>query len=227
MLITTWGEVMTASFKGMWLAVASYLPSLVFAIVIFLLGWIIASIIGKFIAKLIDLTKVDQALSATGLKELLAKAGVELNSGAFVGALIKWFIIIVFLVGSFDILGLSQVNQFLAGYLLPYLPKVIVAVLILLSSAIVAEFLKKLVTGSAKAAEVAKAGFLGAVAKWVVWIFAILIALDQLGISPMVFNTLFIGVVSALSLAIGLSFGLGGRDAAARAIEKIKEDIRE
>jgi hypothetical protein len=225
MLITTWGNVMAASLKGMWLAVASYLPSLIFAIVVFILGWVIAAMIEKFVAKLITLTRVDSILATTGLRELLAKAGVELNSGAFVGALIKWFLVIVFLVASFDILGLSQVNEFLRGVVLSYLPNVIAAVLILLASAIVAEFLKKVVIGSAKAAGVAKSAFLGSVTKWAIWIFAILTALTQLGIAVSIIQTVFIGVVAALALAIGLSFGLGGRDAAARAIEKMRDEV--
>jgi small-conductance mechanosensitive channel len=181
--------------------------------------------IEKFVAKLITLTRVDSILATTGLRELLAKAGVELNSGAFVGALIKWFLVIVFLVASFDILGLSQVNEFLRGVVLSYLPNVIAAVLILLASAIVAEFLKKVVIGSAKAAGVAKSAFLGSVTKWAIWIFAILTALTQLGIAVSIIQTVFIGVVAALALAIGLSFGLGGRDAAARAIEKMRDEV--
>ena len=225
MILQTWGEVLSTSFKEIWLGVASIIPNLIFAIVIVLVGWMIGSIIEKLLAKVIAASKLDLALTSAGLKDLLHKAGFNLNSGAFIGGLVKWFMIVVFLVASFEVLGLAQVNQFLQGVVLSYLPNVIAAVLILLVSVVVAEMVRKLVVGTAKASGFRNVNFLGSIVKWSIWIFAFLMALVQLGIAVSFLNTLFTGVVVAIALALGLSFGLGGQDAAARYIEKVKEEI--
>ena len=225
MILQTWGEVLSASFKNIWFGMASFVPNLIFAIVIILVGWMVSSLIEKFIARIISAAKLDGVLASAGLKDLLNKAGFTLNSGAFIGGLVKWYLIVVFLVASFEVLGLSQVNQFLQGVVLQYIPNVIAAALILLAAVVVAEIVQKLVVGTAKASGFKNASFLGAVVRWAIWIFALIMVLVQLGIAVAFLNTLFTGVVVAIALALGLSFGLGGQDAAARYIEKIKNEV--
>ncbi len=169
--------------------------------------------------------KLDQGLKATGLNEAVERAGFTLDSGAFLGALVKWFFIIVFLMASMEVLGLTQVTLFLQTVVLSYLPQVIVAALMILVGAVVADVVKNVVAGAAKAAGISGAGFAGSVAKWAVWIFTVLAALAQLQVATAFVQTLFTGIVIAVSLAIGLSFGLGGQEAAARAIEKVRNEV--
>lgn len=225
MLIQTWSEVLTQSFKDLWLGVVGFVPNLIIALVIFIIGWIIGAVLGRVIDQIIRSLKVDNALRGAGLDDAFGRAGFEINSGRFLGGLVKWFIIIVFLVASLDVLGLTQVNTFLQEVVLLYLPQVIVAVLILLVAAVIAEIMQKLVIGGAKAARMRSSNFLGSVTKWSIWVFAILAALFQLGVAATFVQTLFTGVVVAIALALGLSFGLGGQDAAARYIDKLKGDI--
>ena len=137
----------------------------------------------------------------------------------------RWFVIIAFLIASFEILGLTQVNDFLKGVVLGYLPNVIASVLILMVAVVLADVVRKAVVTGIQAAGISSANFLGSVAKWAIWIVAFFAALSQLGIAPAVLQTLFTGVVIALSLALGLSFGLGGQDAASRYIEKVRGEI--
>ena len=131
----------------------------------------------------------------------------------------------MFLVATLDVLGLQQVNIFLQDVVLTFIPQVIVAALILLVAAVVADAVQKLVVGAAKAAQVQVAHFLGGLARWSIWIFALLIALSQLGIADFFAQTLFTGVVIALSLAIGLAFGFGGQETATRFLDKLRKDI--
>ena len=149
-----------------------------------------------------------------------------MNSGAFLGGLVKWFIIIVFLVASLEVLGLTQVNIFLQEVVLLYVPQVIVAVLILLVVAVIAEVARNVVAGAAKAADMLSANLLGSVAKWAIWIFAILAALNQLGVATAFVQTLFTGVIVALSLGFGLAFGLGGQKSAADYVERLRGEVR-
>ena len=210
----------------MWLGVANFIPTFLAAIVIAIVGWVVGAIFFKFVFELVKLARIDNALKAAGLEKYVEKAGFKLNSGYFLGKLVEWFIIIVFLVAALGVLGLTQVTAFLKDVVLGYLPQVIVAVLIILVAAIVAEAVEKIVAGSAKAANITSANFAGKISKWAIWIFAILAAIMQLGIAVSFINTLFTGIIIAISLALGLAFGLGGQDAAAEYIAKVKGEIK-
>lgn len=225
MVLQTWGNTISSAFQGIWSGAIAFIPSLVAALVIFIIGWIIAALVAKIIAHAIKAIKLDNALDQAGFGAVVKRAGFALDSGAFIGGIVKWFIIVAFLVASFEVLGLNQVNVFLQQVVLLYLPQVLVAVLILLVFVVIADTISKVVIGSAKAAGVKSANFLGTVTKWAIWIFALLAALVQLGIAVGFIQTLFTGVVVALSLAFGLAFGLGGQQAAAGYIEKMKQEI--
>lgn len=225
MIVQSWFDVVRSSFYSLSYGAIGFIPTFLFAVVIFIVGWVIGAILGRLVAQVIKAIRVDQALKAAGFEGVVTRAGYKLDSGAFVGALIKWFVVIVFLLASLEVLGLTQVTIFLDQVVLFYLPQVIVAVLILLVGAVIAEVTRNVVMGGAKAAGIMSAGFAGTVARWAIWIIAVLAALTQLGIATAILQTLFTGLVVALSLAFGLSFGLGGQDAAARFIERTREQM--
>jgi hypothetical protein len=222
MLINTYGQALQSSFQNLWWGMVAYVPNIIVAVIVFVLGWVVGTIVGRGIQQLFKSARVDEALKKTGADEMMHKGGMSLNTGAFVGGLVRWFIILVFLTASFEVLGLSQVNQFLQGVVLSYLPKVFVSVLVLLVAGVLGDAVQRVVSASARAADVRSAGMLGVISRWAIWIFAFLIALSQLGIAAPFFQTLFTGFVIALSLAFGLSFGLGGQEAAGEFIHKVK-----
>ena len=225
MIVTQSANVLQASFQDVWFAIISFVPNILAAIVIFLIGWIVGMILSKIIEQVVQVLRVDDALKATGVNDVVKHTGYHLHVGALLGELVKWFIIIVFLVAALDVLGLQQVNTFLQGVVLLYIPSVIVAVLFLIIAAIVADLVKKIVVGSARAAGVHSANLAGSVAKWSIWVFAIIAALTQLGVAGALIQTFFTGVVIAAALAFGLAFGLGGKDAAARSIKRLRSEI--
>ena len=218
-----WSDVIMGSFQNMWAGVISFIPNFIAAIVLFLVGWLIAVILGRLVAQIINTIKLDVALRGAGFDKVVEKGGYTLNSGGFIGALVKWFFIVVALVAALDILKLTAVTSFLKDDILGYLPKVIIATLILLVSVVIAQVIQKLVVSSAKAANVHGAIVLGAVAKWAILVFAALQALSiliDIQIILSFLGTILMGVVAALALA----FGLGGKEAAARYIEKVREN---
>lgn len=225
MIVTQSADVVQASFTGLWLTVIQYLPSILAAVVVFIIGWIIGVILYRIVVEVVKVLRLDEAMKVAGLNEAAKEAGFTLDIGRFLGTLVMWFVILVFLVASLDILSLDRVTIFLQQVVLGYLPQVIVAVLILILGAVVAEIARGLVTGSARAAGAHAANLAGSVAKWAIWTFAIMATLDQLQVGTMFIQTLFMGFVIALSLAFGLAFGLGGREAAARTIERIRSEI--
>jgi hypothetical protein len=149
-----------------------------------------------------------------------------MNSPFFFYELVKWFFIVVFLMAATDILGLTQVTEFLRTVVF-YLPNVIVAALVLLIGVLVARFLEGLVRGSVKAAELSSANFLGSLTKWAVLIFSLLVALNQLRVADEIIRIVVIGVVAAGAIALGLSFGLGGKAHAEDFISKMRQHVRE
>lgn len=227
MVFTTWAEVLSQSFQNLFYGLVTFVPNLVVAIVIFIVGWLVGAGLGRVVAQIVTSLRVDQAFKATGIEQVLSRAGYSFSSGKFLGFLVKWFFIIVFLVAALDVLHLATVNLFISEVVLGYLPQVIVAVLILLVAAVIAEAARRVVEGSAKAASLHSAGFLGKVAQYAIWIFALLAALAQLNVATAFVQTLFTGVVIAVSLAVGLAFGLGGQAAAARYLEHLHSEIKD
>ena len=227
MVFTTWAAVLSQSFQNIFTGVVGFIPNLVVAVVIFIVGWLVGVGLGRVVTQIVNSLRVDQALKSTGIESVLSRAGYELSAGKFLGFLVEWFFIIVFLVASLDVLHLTTVNLFISEIVHGYLPQVIVAVLILLVAAVVAEAAERVVTGSAKAASLHAAGFLGKVARYSIWIFAILAALAQLNVATAFVQTLFTGIVIATSLAIGLAFGLGGQASAARYLDHLHSEIKD
>ena len=224
-IISDWGVQLSGAFTGIGVQVLQFLPKLLLAIIIFIAGWVVGSVLSDVVSKIIKAIKIDSILESAGARGLLEKAGFKLNTGAFFGALVKWFIIIVFLVTALDILKLEAVNAFLTNVVLGYIPQVIVATLILVVAAVLADLSQKVLSGGARALDSKHAGMVGGVARWAIWIVAILAALNQLGIAGPMMQTLFTGLVAMLALAGGLAFGLGGKDAASNYIEKLRGDI--
>jgi len=226
MLLQEYGMALKDTFQDLGVSSIEVLVQILVAIIIFIAGWIIGSVVGGIVAQIIKALKVDRALESIGTDDLLSRAGFRLDAGAFLGGLVKWFVIVVFLMAAVEVVGLNQVNEFL-GRVVAYLPNVIIAVLVLLVAAVISDVVSKMVVGSVKAAKMPSAHFLGGLTKWAIWIFAIFIALGHLDIGTAYFQTLFQGIVIALALSLGLAFGLGGKDTAAKYLDRLRKDISE
>ncbi len=225
MIVSQSANVVQGSLTGLWAVVVQYLPAIILAVVVFVIGWVVGVILYRIVEQIVKVLRIDDALKAAGMNEAAKEAGFNLDIGRFLATLVKWFVMIVFLVASLEILGLRQVTDYLQTVVLLYLPQVIVAVIILVITAIVAEVTRKLVSGSARATGAHSGNLAGTVAKYAIWIFGILAALTQLNVATSFVTTLFQGLVVALAIAFGLAFGLGGKEAAARTIERIRSEI--
>ena len=223
--IQTWGGAV----RDVWINMASnviyILLNILVAVLIFSAGWIAADFVGKIVGKIIHKIKLDSFFKEIGLERALNKGGIKLNSAGFIEGLIKWFVIALFFMASLQVLGLDAVATFIQTFLIGYLPKVVIAVLIILVSTILSEVVDKLVVAISSAGHLKSSKALGALSKWSIIIFAVLAALVELDIAPSLIQILFVGVVSALSLAFGLAFGLGGRDFAAKSIDSIWQRV--
>jgi len=206
--------------QGFFLAI----PNIIAAFLVFVVGWAIASAIGQLVVRAVSVLKVDNALERVGLSVVFERAGMKLDSAGFVGWLVKWFLVLVVFLATVDILGLNAVADYLSQ-ILNYIPNIIVAVLILLVSVLLGDVVDRVVVASVKAAELRSGDFLGKVARWSIYVVALLAALIQLEIARELLLTLFTGFVAMLALAGGLAFGFGGQDFARELLGKMKKDV--
>ena len=222
----TWSEVFRESLLTLWWSFVQFTPKLILAIVFFVVGWFLGSLISKAIEQVFHSLKIDSLFASIGADHFLRRAGMNLNSGHFVGEVVRWFVIIVFLLPSLNLVGLYDVSSFLRNDVLGYLPQVIIAAFVLIIAAIVSEALGKAVLATAKSMNLRAANMLGTVAKYAVWVFAFIIALGKLGLGAYM-SILFSGIIAMLAIGGALAFGLGGKDAAARLISRLGEEVAE
>lgn len=223
--IQTWGTAVRDVWLGAAANIVNVLLNIIVSVLIFTAGWIAADFVAKVIGKIIHKIKLDAFFREVGLEKMLNKGGIKLNTPAFVEGVIKWFVIAMFFMASLQVLGLDAVAEFMQTILVGYLPKVVIAILILLVSIIFAEVVDKLVVAVTSAGHLKSSKVLGVVAKWSIIIFAVLAALVELDIASSLIQIILIGLISALSIAFGLAFGLGGRDAASRAIDSVWQRV--
>jgi hypothetical protein len=201
----------------------SFLPNVIIAIVVFVFGWFAAGVLARAVEHFVTALRIDKALYKAGVDKISERAGVKISLAAFLAGVIKWTVIVASTITASEILGLTQVTQLLRDILV-YIPNVIVAAIVLVVATLLGDFISRIVSHSVKATGM-KGDFAATVAKWAIIIVGgVFPALTQLRIAQGLVEVLFTGIVFAVSLAVGLSFGLGGRDAAARAIEKMKEN---
>ncbi len=221
----TWGDVFNSSLQDLWWGFIQFIPSLIIAIIFFIIGWVLGGLIARAFEHVFAALKVDKLFQSIGADDLFKKAGMNLNVGYFLGQVVRWFVIIVFLLPSLNLVGLNYIASFLRDDVLGFLPRVIVAVFILIIATVVAEALSKAVVAGSRAMSLTSANMLGTVVRYAVWVFAFIIAFGQLGVAPAYMQILFAGIIGMIAIAGALAFGLGAKDSAGRFISKIGDEM--
>jgi hypothetical protein len=224
MTVQAWIDTLATALQQVWSRFLGFLPELLGAIVIMIVGSIVASGLERLVERIIYHLKIDTLLRQMGLEAHLARANVRLNAGHFLGQIVYWFFVVVFLLAASDVLGFVALSTFLTG-VLDYIPNVVIAALILLVSLVAANFVRGLVRASVMGARLHAGRTLGMVAWWGIVVFGFLAALTQLGVVVQIINTLITGLVAMLALAGGLAFGLGGKDHANQWMSRMKEEM--
>lgn len=221
----TYQSSIVDSIQALWYKVLGYLPNIVAAIIILILGWLVAIFLGKLVHKILVTIKVDHFADRLGLDMLSRRSGRRLTISGLGQWLVKWFILIGVFVAATEILGLSQVSNFLYGTVFPYFGDVIIAVAILLVGLIAASFLADIVKATLMSAEQKSANALAAVTRWAIIIMTVLTALAQLKVQTQFIENLFTAIVAMIAIAGGIAFGLGGKDHAKKILDAVERDI--
>jgi small-conductance mechanosensitive channel len=224
--IQDWSSITVESLQKFWQGFIDFLPKLIGALIVFIIGWFIAVWIGKLIAEILKKLKVDKIFERTRWEQAFEKADFKMSVSDFIGGLIKWILVIVFLLVAVEILGLGQFAGFLKA-IVAWLPNLVVAVAIFVVAVIVADFAEKFFKAIIGKMEIGYTRFLGAIIRWAIWIFAFLAILSQLGVASEIVQIIVGGFVALLVISSGIAFGIGGRDIAKDILENLRNKLKE
>lgn len=199
--------------------------SILWAGLVFVIGLIVAKSMAAITVAFFNKIKLNQVLKRISLDEALSKIDTRLNAPKFLGEIVKWFFIILFLMAALEILGLTQFSQFLEKVVI-YFPNIFISALIFIVAAFLTDLSEKIVVGTLEKEKIVYSRFLGRLIRWAIWFLAILAILYQLKISSTLILVIFIGMVTAWSIAIGIAFGLGGKNLAAKILKELEEKFK-
>jgi hypothetical protein len=223
--VRDWGEAITTSIAQALSLFLAAIPRVIGFLVILAIGWFVATLVAKGVAALLRSVRFNDMAQRSGFAGFVENTGVETDSSGFVADIAKWFIRLITLVVGFDALGLPAVSDVFRQLLL-WLPNLAVAIVVLILGGLAANWLAGLVRGSTAKADLGNPDLLASIARVAVWAFAIVIAVNQIGIARELVNTLFMATVGAVALALGLAFGIGGRDTAGEVVRQWYERSR-
>ncbi len=215
--VSSWGEAIMTSLAAALAMFLGAIPKVIGFLVILLIGWLIAAALAKAVAALLRAVNFNGLAQKSGFTDFVHKMGMQTDAAGAIATIAKWFVRLIVLVAAFDALGLPAVSQVLSQLLL-WLPNLVVALVMLVIAGLAANALAGLVRGATAEAGLGNPDLLATVARVTILAFGVVVAVNQIGIAKELVNTLFMGFVAALSLALGLSFGLGGRETAAQMV---------
>jgi hypothetical protein len=195
------------------------IPSIVGALVLLVLGWIVAGIVGGLVTRLLRKVGLDQLATKAGITAFLQRARMKLDAAGLVGGIVTWYVRLIFVVMAANAVGITAVSAVL-NQIIAFIPNLLVALLILGAFAWLAGVTRNLVIGATESARMQNSGALATLAYATVLGFGIVAAASQVGVAATLINILFTGLVAAVALAFGLAFGLGGREEAARVLRE-------
>jgi len=207
--------------KEMLTRIANFVPILIGALVILIVGWIIAKIIKGLVNRILAVIRFDVIAEKAGVSNILSKGGIKLTARQMISGLAYWLVMIMVLVMVVNALGLTVASQLLEG-LLVYIPKVIAAIFVLVLGMFMGNIVSGIIRTTASNANLPKPEMLGNISQWAIVIFAATISLVQLGIAPLLVASTFNILFGGICLALGLAFGLGGKDIAAKYLEDLR-----
>ncbi len=224
--VTDWGTAVMTSLTAALALLLSAIPKVIGFLVILVIGWLIASALAAAVSALLRAVRFNDLAQRAGLSGFVQQMGLKTDAAGFVALVAKWFVRLIVLVSAFDALGLPAVSQVLQSLLL-WLPNLVVAIIALVIGGLAANALARLVRGATAEAGLGNPDLLATIARVAVWAFAIVVAVNQMGIATTLVDTLFMATVGCVALALGLAFGLGGRETAAQIVRNWYESSQE
>jgi hypothetical protein len=219
---TSWDNLIVGPVREMLTKILAYLPVLLGALVILIVGWIVAKAIKRLIEVVLKTVRFDALADKAGITGILKKGDLKTTASQVVSGLVYWLVIIMVLVMVVNALGLPKASDVLAS-LFAYVPNVIAALFVLVVAMFLANFVSGIVHTAAGNANLPRPEMFAGVSRWAIIIFAATIALGELGIAPLLVTATFNIILGGICLALALAFGLGGKDAAAKYLDELRQ----
>lgn len=210
-----WQEALISAWQPIWSSLLSFVPNFIGAIVVFIIGLLVASWARAIVEGVLKAFRFQQTTQKMGVDSFWKKAEIKLNTTELVGLFVKWFIVLIFFIATVDILGLTSVSAVLTSFL-GYIPSVVAAVLIFAVGFFVATLVEGLVRGALAAVDHEAAKPLATLARWVILVIAFFAALSELKIAQGLADTFLNGLSWMVAIAVGLAVGLGAKDLVAK-----------
>jgi len=200
-------------------------PSFFWAGLTLLFGILVAKFFERISQRFFERIRINSVLKRIGLKDSFEKIGISLDAQKFFSEIVQWFFIILFLMLSFEILGLSRFSDFLEKVIL-YFQNIFISILIFVLSSYLIDFSQKVFIGSLEKEKITYSRIFGRGFSLSIWVLTALAILYQLKIVPDLILTIFIGAIITIALVIGISFGLAGKEVAAKFLKEIEEKLK-
>ena len=220
--VIEWENLIVEPVREMLTKIMAYLPVLLGTLIILILGWIVAKIIRWIVNGALKAVRFNVLADKAGISGVLRKGELKITAREVVSGLVYWLVIIMVLIMAANALGLPKASDILSN-LFAYVPKVIAALLVLVVAMFLASFVSGIVQTVAGNAKLPKPQLLAGISRWAIIIFAVTISLAQLGIAPLLVTATFNIILGGVVLALALAFGLGGKDAAAKYLDELKQ----
>lgn len=208
-----------ASLQNTFDSVATFLPNLFGALLILLIGWLIARSLKWALYKVLKTVKFDDLGEKVGVNKYLSKAGIKTGASGIISKLGYWIVMFTVLILFFNQLGLETVSGLLED-VIKFIPNIIVACILLIVGMYLAEFVSGLVIAALKGGDFDNPNLVGRIAYGAVMFFTVALVMNQLGIAPDLVNNVVSIILGGLGIAVAIAFGLGGKDWAGRLINK-------
>ena len=199
--------------------IAVALPQIIGALLILLIGWILARIIKRLVVKGLKLVRFNFLTEKSGVEKFLSDGGVKVSSIDLIGTLVYWIIMLVVILATLNSLKLTAAST-LFNEIMLYIPNIIVAIVILILGIYLARLVSQVLLTSLKNMQDKAAATIGKIAYYSIIVLTVFIILGQLNIAQQIVNSAFIILFGAICLAFGLAFGLGGREWASEMVRK-------
>lgn len=214
-------NIFLESLNLFWIQLINFVPKFLAVIVILFAGWLVAKLARFAVKRLLELTQFDRIAQKSGLESFMNQGNVYLSLSGIISQVVYWLVITLFIITSANILGLTEVAVLLQQ-LANYLPRIIVAIIVLIFGTLLARFVNRIVFTWLHSIQFERALVVSTSTEYGVQILALFIALEQLGLGMQLIYSLFIIIFGALFLALAIAFGLGGKEWAAAKIAELE-----
>jgi len=215
-------DVFLSSLNQFWVQLVNFVPNLLAVIVILFFGWVIAKLVRTAVKRILELIQFDRFSEKSGLEAFISSGSVNVTLSGVISQVMYWLVIIMFVITGANTLGLNEVATLL-NELASYLPRIILAILVMIFGTLLARFINRLVFAWLHSIKFDSALVVSTTIEYGIQVLALFVALEQLGIGVQLIHSLFVIVFGAIFLALALAFGLGGRDWAAGVIDEVSK----